>query len=406
MLGGDQVSFEDDLEPLLDGYAVMGLTQRPVPPLPEDIQALRRKAPEDLTPAEENRVFEAQDRLDAAAEPLMVLVYRTEGDGLREVVEKIAGEEELKPVAGHEDAVAIDKSRSSATTRSSSPRGDDGDRARGPRPGRRGRRGFPAARLADAEKATGLDDPFVLAPATARWRAPPSTSPACSARSTRCPGSPRSARWQAPSGSTRTAPTSPARIATDPRGLTAEDLPLAPAGELELPRNDLLTGASRDQSFTTTFLSKAARALFADSDFAKAVERAERDLGVSFEDEVLRQFSCPSMSQLDTADNRFGARSCVTDPERMRELLPKLSEHLPRILTSMQRLDAQGLVGLLLIAPTRRSRRRSPTSRQSSSSRSQAAEATRRRRSTGSRASATTGGTSSRGAHRTRSCSA
>jgi hypothetical protein len=100
------------------------------------------------------------------------------------------------------------------------------------------------------------------------------------------------------------------------------------------------------------------RSVFADSEFVATVEETERELGIRFEDEVLRQFDCPSVSVFEPSPDaqfgtagRFSARSCVRDPERMRELLPKLAPHLPRILRAMRGLGDEGLLGLLLVAP-------------------------------------------------------
>ncbi|HEV3002225.1 MAG TPA: hypothetical protein VGW75_15895 [Solirubrobacteraceae bacterium] len=347
------LSFDEDVRPLLDGYAVVGVTQPPVPPLPPEAQAIRRKPAERRTPEETNELLRAQGEQDEAAQPLVVTVYKTGGDGLRRVLEKVSEGERLAPVPGREDVLRlgdelfligddtllwVDATDRQALANAALDRAEGGA-------------GYPAARLADAERAAALDDPWVLLAGdrtVARaWVDDPSLQRAL-----------REVPWLGAIRSLAGAMRLDERgadlagvVSTDPRALRDGDLPLAPAGDLELPRNDLMTGASRDQSFTTTFLSRTARALFADSDFASAVGRAERDLGVRFEDEVLRQFSCPSMSQFDPAARRFGARSCVKDPERMRELLPKLSEHLPRILTTLQRLDTQGLVGLLLVAP-------------------------------------------------------
>lgn len=347
------LSFDEDVKPLLDGHLVVGVTQRPVPPLPRDVQALRRKPPRELTASEQDRIFDAQAEQADASEPRTVVVFRTRGKGLRRVVEKVAEGERPKPVEGHDDVVTID---------GVGVVGDDtliftegvGDRGRALREAldrAEDGEGFPSARLADAEREAGLDDPFVLLAGdrtiARAWVEEPSLERATE-------DVPWIGAIRSVAGAVRLdegGADLSGVVSTDPRGLEDDDLPVAPAGELDLPRNEHVTGASRDQSFTTTFLSRTARALFADSDFARAVGRAERDLGVRFEDEVLRQFSCPSLSQFDPVSRRFGARSCVEDPERMRELLPKLSKHLPRILTTLQRLDAQGLVGLLLIAP-------------------------------------------------------
>jgi hypothetical protein len=145
---------------------------------------------------------------------------------------------------------------------------------------------------------------------------------------------------------------------TDGGPLRDEDLPVGPTAELDVPRTDVIGGASSNQSRTTVLGARIARALFADSRFVRAVERAERDLGIGFEEEVLAQFSCPSVSVLEPRPasqgegvRRFGARSCVRDPERLRALLPRLRPHLPAILTGLQGLGDTGLAGLLLIAP-------------------------------------------------------
>jgi hypothetical protein len=350
------LSFEEDVKPLLDGYAVVGVTQPPVQPLPPDVERLRRKSVAGLTDAERERLFEAQRRQEEASAPLTVLVYRTGADGLRDVMEKLAEGEKPKPVKGFDDVVVLDEIAIVGDDTLVYVEGAGGEEGLGPLltsalQRAKDDQGFPAARVADAEKAAGLDDPFVLATADTTIARAGVEEPSLQRALDEVP-------WlravRAGAGAIRLDERGAdlaATITTDGRALGDDDLPLAPAGELDLPSNELLTGASRDQSFTTTFLSRTARALFADSDFAKAVERAERDMGVEFEDEVLRQFSCPSMSQFDPVERRFGARSCVKDPDRMRDLLPKLSKHLPRILTTLQRLDTQGLVGLLLIAP-------------------------------------------------------
>ena len=138
------------------------------------------------------------------------------------------------------------------------------------------------------------------------------------------------------------------RLVTDREELSERDLPVGPAGDLELPEGgaDAVLGANRNQSYTTTFGAQVARALYADSRFVRAVERAEKELGISFEDEVLRQFDCPSVSTLEPPGERtpmrFAARSCVNDPDRMRELLPRLAPHLPAILNGLDALGPRG----------------------------------------------------------------
>jgi hypothetical protein len=150
-----------------------------------------------------------------------------------------------------------------------------------------------------------------------------------------------------------------AQVVTTGSQLSEDELPLGPAGEVELPRAEgAIAGGSRDQSRITTFAATVVRSMFADSDFVATVEETERELGAAFEDEVLRQFDCPSVSVFEPAADapfgaagRFSARSCVRDPERMRELLPELAPRLPRILRAIRGLGGEGLLGLLLLAP-------------------------------------------------------
>jgi hypothetical protein len=142
------------------------------------------------------------------------------------------------------------------------------------------------------------------------------------------------------------------RVRTDPAGLREEDLPLE-AGE-EAPEASRVEGAfnaaNRNQSRTTVFLARMARQLYPDSQFATAVEAAESDLGIRFEDEVLAQFDGPSAS-FAVPNGEFGAVSDLDDPDRMRELLPRLAPHLPDILRGLQGLGNRGLIALLLVAP-------------------------------------------------------
>jgi hypothetical protein len=146
--------------------------------------------------------------------------------------------------------------------------------------------------------------------------------------------------------------TAHAHIATRPDDLSDEDLPLA-AGD-DAPQADSEDGAissgNRNQSQTTVFLAQLARKAWPDSDFVAEVELAEKDLGISFEDEVLKQFNGPSAS-VAWPDGSFAAVSEVDDPDRMRELLPRLAPRLPGILGGLESLGNKGLVALLLVAP-------------------------------------------------------
>jgi hypothetical protein len=146
--------------------------------------------------------------------------------------------------------------------------------------------------------------------------------------------------------------TAGALIRTDPEGLSDDDLPLEAGEEApEVPDVEgALNGANRNQSRTTVFLAQLARKAYPDSQFVREVEALEADLGVSFEEEVLKQFDGPSAS-IAYANGHFGAVSEIADPDRMRELLPRLAPRLPAILRGLQGLGDEALMALLLFAP-------------------------------------------------------
>jgi uncharacterized protein DUF3352 len=157
------------------------------------------------------------------------------------------------------------------------------------------------------------------------------------------------------SGSIRLEPdaiTAHAHVSTDGGDLSDEDLPLA-AGD-DAPQVPDLPGAlgsgNRNQSQTTVFLAQLARKAYPDSDFVAEVEFLEEDLGISFEEEVLKQFNGPSAS-VAWPDGSFAAVSDIDDRDRMRALLPKLAPRLPDILTALESLGNRGLLALLLVAP-------------------------------------------------------
>lgn len=139
---------------------------------------------------------------------------------------------------------------------------------------------------------------------------------------------------------------------TDPRAIGEDDLPFAPGGESPplVLRDGEISGASRDQSRTTVFLIRAVRAAYPDSRFVRDVATIERELDIDFEREVLQQFNGPSASLL-RPDGSFAARSEVRDPDfiaqRMRELAPDLG----RLIQDLEGLRARGMALLLLFAP-------------------------------------------------------
>ena len=146
--------------------------------------------------------------------------------------------------------------------------------------------------------------------------------------------------------------TAHAHLTTRPDDLSDEDLPLAAGDEAPQAADEegAISSGNRNQSQTTVFLAQLARKAWPDSDFVAEVELAEKDLGISFEDEVLKQFNGPSTS-VAWPDGNFAAVSEIDDPDRMRELLPRLAPRLPGILNGLQSLGDKGLVALLLVAP-------------------------------------------------------
>lgn len=144
-----------------------------------------------------------------------------------------------------------------------------------------------------------------------------------------------------------------ASLNTDSGELSEDDLPLATGEESPevVSRADEIVSANRDQSRTTVFLLRAAQAAFPNSRFIQAVEELEQDLGVDFEDEILRQFDGPSASALSFDGRSFAARSAVRDPDTLREQLRVLAPRLPDLVQGLEGLRSQGLALLLLLAP-------------------------------------------------------
>ena len=140
---------------------------------------------------------------------------------------------------------------------------------------------------------------------------------------------------------------------TDAGDLDEDDLPLATGEESPevASRDDVIVSANRDQSRTTVFLLRAARAAFPDSRFVQAVDDLEQELGIDFEDEILKQFNGPSASALEFDGQTFAARSEVRDPDRLREQLLVLAPRLPELVQGLEGLRSQGLAFLLLLAP-------------------------------------------------------
>ena len=321
------LDFEDDVRPLLDGHLVVGLAVEPrdEPNLP-DTRA--------------------------------TLVYRTGGGELRPVAEKLFEGREFRPLAGYDDVLLAENgvalvgddtfvaAESTELLKAALDRAETGG-------------GFAAERLRAADRGTGLDDPLVLATGNLDLALNFVAEDNLNRARAEVPYLAAVDRIDMALDVGEDEVEARAQVVTTGSTLTEDQLPLGPAGELELPvAEGMIAGGSRDQSRITTFAASVVRSMFADSAFVAAVDETERELGIRFEDEVLRQFDCPSVSLFEPARNaplgtagRFLARSCVRDPERMRNLLPKLGPRLPGILRAMRGLGGEGLLGLLLLAP-------------------------------------------------------
>ena len=136
-------------------------------------------------------------------------------------------------------------------------------------------------------------------------------------------------------------------------GVSPEDMPVA-SGTADTPdivrRDGWVSAANTDQSKATVFLLRAVRAAFPDSDFVRHVETVERERGIDFEQEFLRQFNGPSQSLM-TPDGGFAARSVVSDPDRLAETMRKIYPDLGRLVEDLQGLESAGMALLLLFAP-------------------------------------------------------
>jgi hypothetical protein len=318
------LAFEDDVRPLLDGRLVVGF---------------------------------GFDAGPSTLEELTSVVYRTEEGELRPVVEKVLQGTRLEPWRGQEDVLVADVwglvgndtlvvAETVEHLNAMLERAEAG-------------KGFSPELLDAAEQGAGIPDPLLLATATPDIGRAFFDGEDVERARAEVPYLSAVERIDFALDVSEDAVTARGQVVTTAAQLTEEQLPLGPAGEVELPvAQDAILGGSLDQSRITTFAASVARTLFADSGFVAAVEETERELGIRFEDEVLRQFDCPSVSVFEPEGDdalgtagRFSARSCVRDPERMRVLLPKLAPRLPRILRAMHGLSGEGMLGLLILAP-------------------------------------------------------
>jgi hypothetical protein len=144
-----------------------------------------------------------------------------------------------------------------------------------------------------------------------------------------------------------------ATLNTDPDDVNEDDLPLATGDDTPevLDRDREIAGANSNQSQTTVFLLRAARAAYPESRFVREVDALEEELGIDFEQEILRQFDGPSVSAVSPDGRRFAARSEVSDPEELARAMRALAPRLPALIEGLQGLESEGLALLFLLAP-------------------------------------------------------
>jgi hypothetical protein len=143
------------------------------------------------------------------------------------------------------------------------------------------------------------------------------------------------------------------RLNTEGKRLKDTDLPLATgsAAPEVLRRRGQIVGANRNQSLTTAFLFRMAEVGLPNSRFVRDVHALERDFGIDFVREVLRQFDGPSASAVSLDGKSYAARSAISDPAGLRRLLPRLAPHLPRLVGGLQGLRSEGQALLFIFAP-------------------------------------------------------
>jgi hypothetical protein len=233
------LSFEEDVRPVLNGRLVIGVAQVPV----------RGDPPERVT-----------------------VVYRTEGGDLGRLVEKTLDNSPLRPLPGRDDVVITspegialvgDDTLVAAETReeaiSAIERADAGE-------------GFSTELIDAAERGAGIEDPLVLATATPDLAAQFVDGVAVERALSEVPYLGAVERVDLALDANGDGVEARAQVATTGASLRPDQLPLGPAGEVELPRAEKgVAGGSLDQSRITTFAASVMRSLFADSEFVAAV---------------------------------------------------------------------------------------------------------------------------------------
>jgi hypothetical protein len=356
------LSFADDVKPLLGGTLYAGVRVEPAEPLSPQSRDILERLDDDATDfrRDEVRYFDREGRRldnaavdraldeDASREPAVTatIVYEVgDADALDRVIEKLRGQGlRPQPIPGAEDAVSVTDGVAvvggDTIVVVVAADGETSDRLLRERvaPG-------------DAPEAPALDGDFVALRAAPtllgllldrdELRQALETTAGAALRGAE-------ARLRLSDDAAR----ADARV--DFEGLADDELPLPPAGAIDLPAGEAIVSGSANQNVTTAFLARLARELYPDSRFVGRVEALEEREGLRFEDEVLRQFAGPSFTVMRPRgfeEFDFGARSTLRDPAAMRELLPRIAPALPGILEALQGLGSTGLTSLLVVAP-------------------------------------------------------
>lgn len=124
------------------------------------------------------------------------------------------------------------------------------------------------------------------------------------------------------------------RMATEPDGLSDEDVPIAPgdASPSIVERAGDVDGSIRDPAHILAFAESAARAVDPGGfrDYAVGKRTLENSLGVDLEDDLLGQLEDDLSIGVDL-DGSFGARAAVKDPAAFRRTLDRLGRVVPGI---------------------------------------------------------------------------
>lgn len=124
------------------------------------------------------------------------------------------------------------------------------------------------------------------------------------------------------------------RMATEPDGLSDEDVPIAPGGESPsiVERSGDVDAGVRDLAHIVEFAEQAGRAVDPDgfASYALGKRTLERSLGVDVEQDLLGQLEDDISIGIDL-DGEFGARAPVKDPAAFGRTLDRLERVVPEV---------------------------------------------------------------------------